>query len=49
MEADEWWETGVFYQVYPRSFPDSSGNGTDDLKEVLVLGSITPQPWSRPE
>ncbi len=34
MEADEWWKSGVFYQIYPPSFQDSSGNGTGDLRGV---------------
>jgi len=32
--SERWWESAVFYQVYPRSFQDSNGDGIGDLEGV---------------
>ena len=38
MDEDQlaWWQRGVIYQIYPRSFADASGDGIGDLPGILA-------------
>lgn len=52
----DWWRTAVVYEIYPRSFRDSDGDGVGDLEgvrqglgylEALGVDAIWFTPWYR--
>ena len=35
MKKSDWWKHAVVYQIYPKSFQDSNGDGIGDLKGII--------------
>ena len=35
LQERNWWKEGIVYQIYPRSYKDTSGNGVGDLRGII--------------
>ena len=36
VKSRDWWKHAVFYEIYPRSFADSNGDGVGDLPGIVA-------------
>ena len=34
-QVSPWWKRAVVYQIYPRSYQDSNGDGIGDLQGII--------------
>lgn len=35
MKEKDWWKKSVVYQIYPKSFNDSNGDGVGDIQGII--------------
>ena len=35
MLKKDWWKSAVIYQIYPRSFQDTNGDGFGDFQGII--------------
>ena len=35
LQTQTWWKEGIVYQIYPRSYRDTTGNGIGDLRGII--------------
>ncbi len=43
--ANDWWKDAVVYQIYPRSFQDTNGDGIGDLRGDYRASRLYKRTW----
>lgn len=43
---EKWWKNAVVYQIYPRSFKDSNGDGIGDLEGIYEKLDYLAELWA---
>ena len=43
---NQWWKKSVVYQIYPRSFMDSNGDGIGDINGIVEKLDYLKRTWS---
>lgn len=44
---NKWWKNAVVYQIYPKSFQDSDGDGIGDIPGIISRLDYLKKTWNR--